>query len=153
MTSHFRVQKKYSSKLYFGGKTLNEEQSRKYPLGSGDQRCPMWLSSDYLNFHSAAQRTIPETQEEGTVFAESISSQETEDAACSSCLPRGSLQHTVCSGIKSETQLVFCFHCFLSLLLAVEPSILLFLGRCDLLGAVHPIWASVFAWYELCAGN
>lgn len=68
-------------------------------------------------------------------------------------LPCGSLQHTVCSGIKSETQLVFCFHCFLSLLLAVEPSILLFQGRCDLLGVVHPIWASVFAWYELLMGN
>lgn len=104
-----------------------------------------------FSFYCSANH--PRNPREGHCFAEGISSQETEDAVCSSSLPRGSLQHTVCSGIKSETQLVFCFHCFLSLLLAVEPSILLFPGRCDLLGAVHPIWASVFAWYELLTGN
>lgn len=77
----------------------------------------------------------PRNPRGGHCFAESISSQETEDAACSSSLPRGSLQHTVCSGIKSETQLVFCFHCFLSLLLAVEPSILTVSGEMWLAGS------------------
>lgn len=112
-----------------------------------------WAVLRLPEFSFCCSANHPRNPRGGHSFAENIRSQETEDAACSSSLPCGSLQNTVCSGIKFETQLVFCFLCFLSLLLAVEPSILLFPGRCDLLEAVHPIWASVFASYELLMGN
>lgn len=133
------------------------EQSRKHPLGCGGRECPVSavrieLASDCLDFHSAAQwASHPRNPRGGHCFAESIRSQETEEAACLPSLPCGSLQHSVGSRIKSETRLVFCFQCFLVSI--VSSWGFSFTASVACREMCFLFLASVFVWCELFMGN
>lgn len=139
----------------FGGKigSLMMEQFRKHPLGSGDWRCPMclcWeLSSPQMTWIFILLLSEP-SQESKRRALFCRKHQIPGDWGC--CLLIIHSPWQLAAQCLLETWLVFCFHCFLSLLLAAEPSGSLLLENVAY-WEMRFLFGPVFAWCELLMGN